>query len=535
MTCPNCKCTFRPQFVASTATLDQLSPLGISISGGGHRATLFGLGALLALVDLGLNRRVVQISSVSGGSVLNGFVALRCAFEQQHAESFDPIAHELATVIVNKGVLTQAWIRTIALFPVAVYLLALATRRHAPLPESIFLVIVAGFCLGAFLFRGWAVEWLLHRRLLSTSRRWVRIGELPERGVEHVMCCTELSRGKPCYISTWNRGRLYLRTKDAPDWGVRFGEWFAIPKLPLTSAVRASAAFPGIPPRRLLVHRDGEPASMAFGGTVPEPAKPPIKWTLYLSDGGVWGNLGTQALLEEQLFRGDTKTHGAPPILLVVNASAGVQPTATWQFAVPGWAELKALLRVAVIQNENTVQPRVMSLLESLRQHVVEDRPGRASDPKVIPIALSDNPKKLFPITRQGLWRLGSGDVLVSWALRLADTVSGSLWRGEGGDALLAKLRDIDAARPADERDPDALSKACERLERSRQWDHLCDLAQAGEPLATTLDRVPKASAKALIAQGYALAVSALYIFGVTGDMLPERILTRERLDGLVG
>jgi hypothetical protein len=50
--------------------------VGIALSGGGHRATLFGLGALLATVDLGVNERVVQISSVSGGSLLNGFLAL---------------------------------------------------------------------------------------------------------------------------------------------------------------------------------------------------------------------------------------------------------------------------------------------------------------------------------------------------------------------------------------------------------------------------------------------------------------------------
>ena len=39
--------------------------IGVALSGGGHRATVFGLGALLALVDQGLNREVVSVASLS--------------------------------------------------------------------------------------------------------------------------------------------------------------------------------------------------------------------------------------------------------------------------------------------------------------------------------------------------------------------------------------------------------------------------------------------------------------------------------------
>src|SRR6266705_403480 len=86
------------------------APLAISLSGGGHRATLFGLGCLLAVVDLGLNRRVTQIASVSGGSILNAFVAHRCRFEEMTRETFEPVAHELASLVVNRGVLTKGLI-----------------------------------------------------------------------------------------------------------------------------------------------------------------------------------------------------------------------------------------------------------------------------------------------------------------------------------------------------------------------------------------------------------------------------------------
>ena len=49
--------------------------VGVAISGGGHRAGLFGLGVLLYLADAGKNRDVACVSSVSGGSLTNGYVA----------------------------------------------------------------------------------------------------------------------------------------------------------------------------------------------------------------------------------------------------------------------------------------------------------------------------------------------------------------------------------------------------------------------------------------------------------------------------
>lgn len=45
--------------------------IAIALSGGGHRASLFSLGVLLALVDLRLNRQVSYVASVSGGSITN--------------------------------------------------------------------------------------------------------------------------------------------------------------------------------------------------------------------------------------------------------------------------------------------------------------------------------------------------------------------------------------------------------------------------------------------------------------------------------
>ena len=51
--------------------------IGLALSGGGFRASLFHLGALRRLNDLGLLSRVTSISSVSGGSITNGLLATK--------------------------------------------------------------------------------------------------------------------------------------------------------------------------------------------------------------------------------------------------------------------------------------------------------------------------------------------------------------------------------------------------------------------------------------------------------------------------
>ncbi|MDW3182790.1 hypothetical protein [Roseobacter sp.] len=66
-------------------------PLNISLSGGGHRATLFSLGVFAFLIDAGLIGRVREISSVSGGSLTNGIIA---AGVTASPKSWDEFTHD---------------------------------------------------------------------------------------------------------------------------------------------------------------------------------------------------------------------------------------------------------------------------------------------------------------------------------------------------------------------------------------------------------------------------------------------------------
>ena len=53
--------------------------VALCLSGGGFRSALFHLGALRRLFELGVLHEVALVSSVSGGSILSGFLADRIA------------------------------------------------------------------------------------------------------------------------------------------------------------------------------------------------------------------------------------------------------------------------------------------------------------------------------------------------------------------------------------------------------------------------------------------------------------------------
>src|SRR6188474_2014921 len=81
------------------AMLSDGSTIGLALSGGGFRATLFGLGSLWRLNDAGLLGKLDRITSVSGGSIIAGMLALRWAkldFKDGNASNFES---EIATPV----------------------------------------------------------------------------------------------------------------------------------------------------------------------------------------------------------------------------------------------------------------------------------------------------------------------------------------------------------------------------------------------------------------------------------------------------
>jgi hypothetical protein len=78
-------------------------PIGIAISGGGHRATVWGLGATMAVVDAGLGSEVTSISSVSGGSIANGVIAHEVDLRTVDGPAFERALAPSLRLISSKG------------------------------------------------------------------------------------------------------------------------------------------------------------------------------------------------------------------------------------------------------------------------------------------------------------------------------------------------------------------------------------------------------------------------------------------------
>jgi len=68
--------------------------IGLAVSGGGFRATLFHIGTLWRLNELGVLARLTRVSSVSGGSITAALLGLRwsqLAFQGGVATNFEPL------------------------------------------------------------------------------------------------------------------------------------------------------------------------------------------------------------------------------------------------------------------------------------------------------------------------------------------------------------------------------------------------------------------------------------------------------------
>ena len=73
--------------------------LGLALSGGGFRATLYHLGVVRFLRDAGVLPRISHITTVSGGSILGAHLALHWKEYCGSAEEFQQAADELVRFV----------------------------------------------------------------------------------------------------------------------------------------------------------------------------------------------------------------------------------------------------------------------------------------------------------------------------------------------------------------------------------------------------------------------------------------------------
>ena len=241
--------------------------------------------------------------------------------------------------------------------------------------------------------------------------------------------------------------------------------------------MRASAAFPGIPPRRLLLDPERtEPnerrpslsapnygfrgADAARTEQAPQIARQVPRYC-FLSDGGLWNNLGTQVLREDGFYRGNrVGTPRTPNRLLSIDASTALRKSPTWRFLIPGVSVLSWLLRSLQLLYENSVAPRRNTIEDLLtRQIRTLDSRGQRTDLLV----------DLSPV-----------DVVVD---ELEDLAAQGGW-----PQSLAGFIHPDLGLP---------------ITRRPRWEEGASVAAGDVGFPTTLDRVPAEMARRLIARGY--------------------------------
>jgi NTE family protein len=240
----------------------------LGFSGGGFRATFYCLGAYRRLVELGMHREVTAISSVSGGSITAGAIMLGLAEgDFSSLQDFDQrVTSKLVTMA--QGDLRQKVMKKASVFA---YLIPAVT-------------LVSGFA-GALLFN-WvtsktsaAFPALLDKILFKGTR----LKDLP------------LNPEWSCNATCLNTLRRF-RFKPTGMYGNKLGSSTDIGDISVAFAVAASAAYPFVfAPLRLATQNRTFIDAFQNSDCIPVPQY------VYLTDGGVYDNLGSETLLKDEM------------------------------------------------------------------------------------------------------------------------------------------------------------------------------------------------------------------------------------------
>jgi predicted acylesterase/phospholipase RssA len=391
--------------------------IGVALSGGGHRATLLGLGALLYLTDAGKGANVHTIASVSAGSITNAYLASLPESPLAARQSFEPhVAHLVHKISGDRQWWVLSWTLVavlsiwfagmlfatpvdedwplrlaaplIALVLVALFIgprsggslwawrgtwLWLVALTVSLIPGTFlwrtadgtwpraFALAVSCVLFGIALFaRGHALRWSLSRIIAPLGARGRnRAGlEAMNKQIEHVICATELHAGTHTYF-----GRDFIYTRE-----FGFGEPAG---MPMATALHASASFPLVFPVCILRARKH---SFRF----PDAERKPRR-LLVLSDGGLVDNMADAWQLgaaerarrlswlnrvqdDEKVVQFVGRLKSAPETLVVIDASPPPVSQGVGAALVPLLTELFGVARTTGVSYSNAVQTRARDL-----------------------------------------------------------------------------------------------------------------------------------------------------------------------------
>lgn len=225
--------------------------IGLALSGGGFRATLYHLGLVRFLHDSGILKNVTHITAVSGGSIIAAHLVLNWDRYTGSTGDFDAAASELLAFI-RLDVRNRIVRRYLLAFPIR------GLRRLARLPNR-------------KLTRTGLLESHYEKYLYGDTSLF----ELPESPCLHLLS-TNLSEGRLC---SFNREGLWMIRRGADH--VDQIDRIAIGLATVPMAVVASSAFPSFFPPVVLSEADVGATSGEFGRQA-------------YTDGGVFDNLGVR-------------------------------------------------------------------------------------------------------------------------------------------------------------------------------------------------------------------------------------------------
>lgn len=278
--------------------------IGLALSGGGIRATIFHLGALARLAQQSLIENITFLSTVSGGSL--AVALIRACSGNGWPGSAAILQHTIpkARRLLTARGLDRAYLQHMLLSP--------WTLRHG-----------RAAALAGALQDCWSVAGSLAN--LPDSPRWII--------------------NTTCYETGKNWRFMKKRMGDY------ITGYVSSPRLPIAQAVAASAAVPGLLGSLKLDTRQFEWFAYE-GGSTPRPHAPRFR-TLTLWDGGVYDNLGVEAL-----FKPAGAYRDGFDFLIVSDASAPLEPETR---------TLRAPLRLLNIATDQVRGLRARAVVSHLR------------------------------------------------------------------------------------------------------------------------------------------------------------------------
>jgi len=334
--------------------------IGLALSGGGFRATLYHLGLVRFLRDADILPKVTDITAVSGGSIIAAHLALNWGRYTGSAREFESAAAELLSFVrldVRNRILRR-------------YPLGFLLRG----PRRLF---------------GWSNRKLTRVGLLEYHYEKYLFGDtslfqLPEHPRLHILA-TNLSEGRLC---SFNREGLWMIRREAEHAFRVERTHLSLATVPM--AVAASSAFPGFFPPSELTSADVAAKSGEFNRQA-------------YTDGGVFDNLGVRMFrFLAQSFSGDE--HPWDGVLV---SDVG-KP-----FQVQSDARAGGLIRTAMRATDI-----LMDRVWQLENETFKDTPGFAFaritdivDPAEDPTALHPEVQRKLPTVRTDLDRFSDLEI----------------------------------------------------------------------------------------------------------------------------